>query len=80
MELVKTENQPGMGAIPGERETTFRVWAPNADKVCVSGTFNSWPDFEIQWKKSPMVTGLALWQTQYRVMNINLLFTRMIWF
>jgi len=32
----------GMGAIPGGRGTTFRVWAPHAEKVYVTGTFNDW--------------------------------------
>ena len=35
-------NQPGMGAIPDARGVTFRVWAPHADKVYVTGTFNDW--------------------------------------
>lgn len=34
--------QAGMGAIPHENGTAFRVWAPNADKVLVAGTFNGW--------------------------------------
>ena len=33
---------PSMGAIPGARSVTFRVWAPNAENVFVTGTFNSW--------------------------------------
>ena len=33
---------PDMGAIPGARGVTFRVWAPNAEKVYVTGTFNDW--------------------------------------
>jgi 1,4-alpha-glucan branching enzyme len=32
----------GMGAIPGEHGTSFRVWAPNASSVFVGGTFNEW--------------------------------------
>ena len=35
-------NQPGMGAIPDAKGVTFRVWAPHADKVYVTGTFNDW--------------------------------------
>ncbi|MFO7965463.1 MAG: hypothetical protein R6U50_16180, partial [Desulfobacterales bacterium] len=32
--------QQGMGAIPREGGTTFRVWAPHADSVSVVGDFN----------------------------------------
>ena len=35
-------NNPGMGAIPGAKGVTFRVWAPHAEKVYVTGTFNDW--------------------------------------
>ena len=34
----------GMGAIPHDRGTDFRVWAPNATAVQVTGTFNEWAD------------------------------------
>ena len=33
---------PAMGAIPGAKGVTFRVWAPHAEKVYVTGTFNEW--------------------------------------
>ncbi|MFN2137046.1 MAG: alpha-amylase family glycosyl hydrolase [Candidatus Promineifilaceae bacterium] len=33
---------PGMGAVPAEAGTTFRVWAPNAKRVTVTGSFNAW--------------------------------------
>jgi 1,4-alpha-glucan branching enzyme len=33
---------PGMGAIPGAMGVTFRVWAPHAAKVYVTGAFNDW--------------------------------------
>ncbi|WP_114750577.1 alpha-amylase family glycosyl hydrolase [Pleomorphovibrio marinus] len=33
----------GMGSIPSEKKgVTFRVWAPNADQVFVTGSFNDW--------------------------------------
>lgn len=35
-------NQPGMGAMPNATGTSFRVWAPHAEKVYVTGTFNGW--------------------------------------
>jgi 1,4-alpha-glucan branching enzyme len=31
-----------MGAIPYDRGTTFRVWAPHAEAVFVTGTFDDW--------------------------------------
>jgi 1,4-alpha-glucan branching enzyme len=37
-------NRAGMGAIPYEGGTAFRVWAPFADGVRVAGTFNDWSD------------------------------------
>ncbi len=33
---------PGMGAIPHEKGVAFRVWAPHAEAVAVTGTFNNW--------------------------------------
>jgi 1,4-alpha-glucan branching enzyme len=32
----------GMGAIPNAKGASFRVWAPHAEKVYVTGTFNDW--------------------------------------
>ena len=32
----------GMGAMPGDKGVTFRVWAPHAEKVYVIGSFNDW--------------------------------------
>jgi len=32
----------GMGAIPHDDGTTFRVWAPHATSIAVVGTFNDW--------------------------------------
>ena len=42
-EKAQTVTRPsGMGAIPGAKGVTFRVWAPHAEKVYVTGTFNDW--------------------------------------
>lgn len=38
-EIIKVE---GMGAIAHEEGVFFRVWAPHADKVFVTGSFNNW--------------------------------------
>ena len=41
----KTRTMPkqlGMGAILTAKCVTFRVWAPHAEKVYVTGTFNDW--------------------------------------
>ncbi len=35
---------PGMGAILGAKGVTFRVWAPHAEKIYVTGTFNDWSE------------------------------------
>ncbi|GIZ10139.1 alpha-amylase family glycosyl hydrolase [Flavobacterium sp. UMI-01] len=40
------EKVEGMGAIVSKKGTTFRVWAPHADKVFVTGSFNNWNDSE----------------------------------
>lgn len=37
--------RPGMGAIPYDGGVAFRVWAPHAEAVFVTGSFNAWsPD------------------------------------
>ena len=38
----RAEVHPGMGAIPHAAGVAFRVWAPHADAVAVTGTFNGW--------------------------------------
>ena len=35
-------NRPDVGASPGPNGATFRVWAPHAETVYVTGTFNDW--------------------------------------
>ncbi|MGB3189295.1 MAG: alpha-amylase family glycosyl hydrolase [Limnoraphis sp.] len=37
-------NRGGMGSIPYETGTTFRVWVPFANAVFVAGKFNNWND------------------------------------
>jgi len=45
MPASSSDRHPGMGALPHDHGTAFRVWAPHADKVYVIGTFNDWkPD------------------------------------
>lgn len=39
---VQPSGQPGMGAVPHADGTTFRVWAPHAQAVYVTGSFNDW--------------------------------------
>ena len=43
--------QSGMGAIPNAKGVTFRVWAPHAEKVYLTGTFNDWNE-----TSSPLVS------------------------
>ena len=38
----------GMGAIPFRDGTTFRVWAPHAQAVFVTGTFDDWAGTAIE--------------------------------
>lgn len=39
---VQPVSQPGMGAVPHKAGTFFRVWAPHARAVYVTGSFNNW--------------------------------------
>ncbi|WP_413162246.1 alpha-amylase family glycosyl hydrolase [Capilliphycus salinus ALCB114379] len=38
------QTHSGMGSIPHSQGTAFRVWAPNASKVYVTGSFNNWSE------------------------------------
>ncbi len=46
--MLKVADSPvniaGMGAVPHSKGTHFRVWAPNAKAVNVSGSFNKWKE------------------------------------
>lgn len=39
---VTSPVKPGMGAIPHSKGVAFRVWAPHASRVWVTGTFDDW--------------------------------------
>ena len=39
---VAPSPRPGMGALPYDGGTTFRVWAPHAEAVVVTGSFDDW--------------------------------------
>ena len=42
---MQTANaHPGMGAIVHDTGVSFRVWAPNAEAVFLTGTFNDWSE------------------------------------
>lgn len=41
---MKAKKLAGMGSLPYENGVAFRVWAPNARKVFVTGTFNDWKE------------------------------------
>jgi 1,4-alpha-glucan branching enzyme len=41
-EAQTAKRHSGMGAIPHAKGVTFRVWAPHAEKVYITGTFKDW--------------------------------------
>ncbi|MCH6232867.1 alpha-amylase family glycosyl hydrolase [Cognataquiflexum rubidum] len=45
---METIGNMGMGAIVGSNGVTFRVWAPNANKIFVMGSFNGWNEDEFE--------------------------------
>jgi len=42
MTSASPSTHDGMGAMPYKEGTSFRVWAPHADRVSVIGSFNNW--------------------------------------
>jgi 1,4-alpha-glucan branching enzyme len=74
MEKVSPSFHSGMGSVPYEGGTAFRVWAPHADQVFATGTFNG-------WSRSPLThEGNGYWSTdvpgagvgdQYRYVIVN---------
>ena len=44
---LQSSQRGGMGAVPYDTGTLFRVWAPGADQVFVAGDFNGWNPTEI---------------------------------
>ena len=46
MKNTSIEKVAGMGALVLKKGVAFRVWAPNADKVFVMGSFNEWDEMQ----------------------------------
>ena len=64
---VDPSTRPGVGAIPYNGGTTFRVWAPNAASVNVAGDFNWWST-----TYNPLANeGDGLWSVDVAGANIN---------
>ena len=60
---IHREVKPGMGAIPHSKGVTFRVWAPHAEKIIVTGTFNNWSE-----TSAPLISeGNGYWSTDVPV-------------
>ncbi len=45
---METEKIAGMGSIPHKNGVAFRVWAPNADKIFIAGSFNNWEEDKLE--------------------------------
>ena len=45
LRLLSPATEPGMGAVYHDSGTTFRVWAPHAERVFVTGSFNNWAEW-----------------------------------
>ncbi len=54
---VQPSTMAGMGAVPNGTATSFRVWAPHADRVFVTGSFNGWSP----WRTPLANEGNGVW-------------------
>ena len=54
---VQPSTMAGMGVVPNGATTSFRVWAPHADSVFVTGSFNGWSP----WRTPLANEGNGLW-------------------
>ncbi|WP_034919911.1 alpha-amylase family glycosyl hydrolase [Gillisia sp. CAL575] len=66
----------GMGSVMEDSQTTFRVWAPNADMVYVTGDFNNWSDDDFELVKEDNgywagATDLAKERDEYKYLIKN---------
>jgi 1,4-alpha-glucan branching enzyme len=59
---IDPTNQTGMGAMPNGSNTAFRVWAPHAEKVFVTGSFNQWSP----WRSPLASEGNGYWSGDIR--------------
>ncbi len=66
----------GMGSLPHETGVAFRVWAPHADAVFVTGSFNQWsPDAHPMTREAEgywyadITTATIGCEYRYRIMN-----------
>lgn len=60
LKRIQPAQGPGMGAIPHPEGTTFRVWAPHADRVFVIGNFNEWSP----WRTPLAAEANGCWSTE----------------
>ena len=73
MRSTAPSTRPGMGAVPHSDGTSFRVWAPHATAVFVTGTFDDWAGDadrsrpRWRWHERDVVGGCRRRRTRRRV-------------